>query len=179
MSESLLTGERLVLRKVHVSDVNENYHKWMNDAEVVKFLESRFQQYSLEDIKNYVKSLEQDKNNLFLAILIKGTERHIGNIKLGPINYVHNFAEIGLMIGEKDCWGKGYASEAIKIISRHAFEELKLNKLTAGCYQSNVGSLKAFEKAGFMVEGISKKHFLCDGQYVDAVRLGLLNGLMT
>ena len=82
--------------------------------------------------------------------------KHIGNIKLGPINIHHNCAEIGLIIGDKDSWGKGLASRAISIVTQFGFNQLKLAKLSAGCYENNIGSKKAFEKSGYQVEGFLK-----------------------
>lgn len=169
----LLDGKRLILSRMQVSDVTKNYCNWMNDKEVTCFLESRFYSHSIDSLREYVCKLQNDPNELLFAILLKENKRHIGNIKLGPINWIHHFAEIGLMIGEKDFWGRGYASEAIQIITEYAFDTLGLNKLIAGCYELNKGSLKAFQKAGFGIEGVHKKHFLYDGRYIDSIRLGL------
>ncbi len=169
-----LEGERIYLREVRPSDVNENYYRWMNDREVVDQLESRFYPNSMEGLREYVIKKLGDRDNIFLAIVLKDGDRHIGNIKLGPINWIHRFADIGILIGEKDCWGKGYASEAIGAVVNYAFSELNLNKLTASMYDVNKGSLKAFQKVGFIVEGVRKQYFYYRGSYVDAVLLGLL-----
>ena len=103
-----------------------------------------------------MKNFHGNKDNIFLAIVLKDNKKHIGNIKIGPINWYHRLAEIGIMIGEKDCWGKGYAAEAISLLADFAFSKLNLHKLTAGCYEQNQGSLKAFQKAGFEVEEVKK-----------------------
>ena len=170
-----LEGERIYLREVRLSDVNANYHRWMNDPEIIRYLESRFSANSMDAIKDFVDKMLKDRDNIFMAIILKDGDRHIGNIKIGPINRIHLFADVGLMIGERDCWGKGYATEALRLVADYAFKTLKLHKLTAGCYDVNKGSEKAFKKAGFVVEGIRKKHRYCDGIYVDSIILGLLN----
>ena len=167
-----LVGERLYLREVRPSDVNDAYYRWMNDPEVTQYLESRFAPNSMETLQEYVKNFLGDKDNIFLAIVLKENHKHIGNIKMGPINWFHRLADIGVMLGEKDSWGKGYASEAISLLAEHAFRTLNLHKLTAGCYESNQGSLKAFQKAGFEIEGIRKKHGFLNGEYVDSILLG-------
>jgi len=84
---------------------------------------------------------------------------------------LHGLGEIGLMIGERTAWGRGIATRAISIISRIGLEQLGLRKITAGCYASNAGSQKAFEKADFFVEGLRKDHFLIDGETEDLVLL--------
>ena len=168
-----IEGERIYLREVRPSDVNENYYRWMNDPDVTQYLESRFYPNSIEGLRDYVNRMLNDRDNVFLAIVLKDNDRHIGNIKLGPINWTHRFADVGLLIGEKDCWGQGCATEAIRLVTTYAFKVLNLHKLTAGCYEPNQGSLKAFLKAGYVQEGLRKAHFFCGGSYVDEILLGL------
>lgn len=167
-----LSGGPLYLREVRLEDVNENYYRWMNDPDVTRFLESRFYPHSLESLRQFVTGKQGDRNNVFLAIVLHDGDRHIGNIKLGPIDWIHRLGEIGILIGEKDCWGKGYASQAICLLADYAFNRLDLYKLTAGCYGNNEGSTRAFEKAGFVREGVRKEHFFCDGTRVDLILLG-------
>jgi len=168
-----ITGERIYLREVRLSDVNEDYYRWMNDPDVTQYLESRFYPNSLEGLRDYVTGKLGDRDNVFLAVVLKDGDRHIGNIKLGPINWIHRFADVGIMLGDKSSWGKGYASEAISLVVDYAFRKLNLHKVTAGCYCSNQRSLRAFEKAGFQVEGTLKEHYRLDGQYIDAMLLGI------
>ena len=104
---------------------------------------------------------------------MKKKGQHIGNIKLGPINWIHRFGDISLLIGEKDCWVKGYASEAIALITSFAFNVLNLHKLRAGCYSNNLGSARAFEKVGYIREGLLKKQWLQNGEFQDEILLGL------
>ena len=175
MEEIILKGKRCYLRPLTLNDVTQDYVTWMNDKNVTRFLETRFILHTHKSIQDYVQSILKNPDDVFMAICVNGTNQHIGNIKLGPINRQHLFAHIGLMIGDKDYWGKGYATEAIGLISQYAFETLKLNKVMAGCYANNVGSMRAFEKAGFYHEGIEKSKWLCEGQYVDGILLSLLN----
>jgi len=170
-----LKGERIYLREVRSYDANETYCGWMNDPSVSQYLESRFYPHTVKSLKKYIKDKQGDRSNVFLAIILKDSNRHIGNIKLGPIDDIHRLADIGIIIGEKDCWGKGYATEAIRLIVKYAFDKLNLHKVTAGCYGPNKGSIKAFKKAGFLQEGVHKTHCYCNGRYVDDVLLGLIN----
>lgn len=169
-----IVGERVLLREVRPSDVNERYYAWMNDPAVTQHLESRFVPQPMERLEAYVRDLLGSKDSIFLAIVLREGDRHIGNIKLGPIDWIHRRAEVGLLIGERDCWGQGYATEAISLVTAYAFRTLNLRKLTAGCYGNNVGSVRAFEKAGFSVEGVRPEQFFVHGSYVDHVLLGLI-----
>lgn len=172
-SKHFIEGERIYLRGVCVSDVNDNYYRWMNNPEVNGFLETRYIPQPMENIKRYVEKMNGLSDEIFLAICLIEDDQHIGNIKLGPINWIHRFADISLLIGEKDHWGKGIATEAIKLITRFAFNVLNLNKLQAGCYSKNIGSAKAFLKAGFCKEGALKNHWIVNGKYQDEIILGL------
>lgn len=174
-AEVLLQGPRLRLRPVRVADATERYAGWMNDPEVNRFLESRFAHHSPEDLQRFIETAQADPDVVFLALELNDSRRHIGNIKLGPINRRHRLGDIGLVIGEKDCWGQGLATEAIQLLVEHAFRDLGLHKLTASCYANNAGSERAFLKAGFVVEGVRKRHFLCDGVFVDTQLLGKIN----
>ena len=167
-----LKGERLYLRPVTLDDVNAAYERWMNDPEVVRYLEVRGPQ-SRQAIADYVRKMAGKSDEPFFAMCLAAGDRHIGNIKLGPINSYHKSADISLVIGEKDCWGKGYATEAIALVAKHAFHTLKLEKLRAGCYAPNEGSAKAFEKCGFKREGLLRGQVVCDGARTDLITLGL------
>lgn len=164
----------MYLRELRPSDVKEHYCRWMNDQEVVQYLESRFSPHSIESLREYVSQKASSTDEMLFAIVLKADERHIGNIKLGPIDWIHRSAQTGIIIGEKDQWGQGYATEAILAISRFAFSALNLRKLSAGCYEPNRGSVKAFERAGFVQEGILRAHYFCNGNYVDGILFGKL-----
>jgi ribosomal-protein-alanine N-acetyltransferase len=100
------------------------------------------------------------------------SDRHIGNIKLGPVDWLHRVGDLGLIIEERGCWGKDYAFEAISL--EYAFGQLNLRKVTAGCYALNQGSIEAFQKAGFVIEGVRRQNYHCDGNYDDGILLGML-----
>jgi RimJ/RimL family protein N-acetyltransferase len=169
-----LEGESIYLREVRQEDVNESYYRWLNDPEVNQFLETRYSPRSTENIAAFVKSMDSNFDELFLAICVKEKNRHIGNIKLGPINWIHRFADISLVIGDKEYWRKGIGTEAIGLITMYAFNSINLNKVRAGCYEENIGSIKAFENNSFQREGLLKKQWYSKGRYTNEILLGLL-----
>lgn len=154
--------------------VTERYVAWLNDPEVSRYLESRFVQHEVEDVRAFVTAQLESEAVLFLGIYVAELGRHVGNIKIGPLDRRHGLGEIGIMIGDRAAWGRGVATEAIVMMSEIGFAELGLRKITAGCYASNVGSKRAFEKAGFAVEAVRPAHFLLNGLPEDAVLLGRL-----
>ena len=102
MQKNIIEGTKTYLRPLEMDDVSKSYVGWLNDPEVNGFLESRFLKQTKTTVKKYVSAIKKDKNYLFLAIVIKDGGKHIGNIKLGPINKVHGFAEIGSSFPEHD-----------------------------------------------------------------------------
>lgn len=165
--DGILSGERIYLKRLSVDDVTETYVGWLNDPEINRYLECRFQKHTVEETKSFIESISNDSNYQF-GIYYKENDRHIGNIKIGNINHRHKYADLVFLIGEKDYWGKGIASEAIYLATDFAFDYLQLNKLWGGVYAPNIGSMKAFEKNGYKVEGHYIKQYLINGAYVDA-----------
>lgn len=170
-----IEGKRIYLREVRLSDVNENYYKWLNDPEVNRYLETKYIPQSFENIRKYVEKMNAKADEIFLAICLKEGDLHIGNIKLGLINWIHRYGEVSLIIGEKTYWGKGYASEAIRCLTDFAFKTLGLHKLIASFYDCNKGSIRAFEKAGYVVEGILKYFFYFDRRFIDRIICGIVS----
>ena len=170
----MLTSSRIILRCLNESDINSSYLAWLNDPKVNSCLETRYLPQSLESIRSYWHGHRDDPNSPWFAIQVLNNGPHIGNIKLGPINWLHRRADISLFIGNCDFWGKGYATEAISLLSHWAFQELDLRKLTAGVYSANIASRRAFEKAGFLLEATLTKEVFYRGTHIDAWRMCLL-----
>ena len=170
----LIESERLYLREVRDEDVTPAYVAWLNDPQVNRYLETRFTTHTADDILKYVRSMRQKPESVFLAIMRKDDEHHLGNLHVGAIDGAHKTATLALVIGERSAWGQGFGSEAIRLATRYAFERLGLRKLTARCYADNAGSHKAFLKAGWSEEGLQRAQFLSSGKYVDAIWLGVL-----
>lgn len=168
-----LKGDKIYLREVRESDVNDEYYNWLNDYEVNKYLETRYIPRSKDNILKFVKQMDGNANEILFAICDISSHIHIGNIKLGPINWIHRFGDISLLIGNKEYWGKGVATEAIKLVTEFGFQVLNLHKVKAGCYESNIGSAEAFKKVGFEIEGRLKKMWKVDSKYYDEILLGL------
>lgn len=175
MAGTVVEGERIYLRPVQLSDATQVYSQWLNDPLVVQFTESRFKQHTVDDVRAYIAAQLKTEQVYFFAIVNKSNGQHIGNIKIHRVDARHQHAEISLLIGDRSCWGRGLGTEAIRLITDFAFFVLKLHKVYARCYAVNVGSIKAFEKAGFSEEGRQKEQFLWEGSYVDGLILGRVN----
>jgi RimJ/RimL family protein N-acetyltransferase len=100
---------------------------------------------------------------------------HVGNIKLGNINWTHSYGDIGLIIGQKDYFGLGIATESISLVTEFAFRHLGLHKVWCGIYKPNIGSIKAFQKAGFEIYAEEPCKCLFEGKYVNCIYLHKIN----
>ena len=173
--DSDIVSERLVLKTLDESNVGSKYLSWMNNDEVIKYLEIKHTPpKSITDLVNFVNGINSDDKTLLLGIFLKENNLHIGNIKLGPINSHHNRADIGFIIGDKKYWGQGYSTEAIGALVKFAFNEIGLQKLTAGCYEENIGSAKALLKAGFTQEATLNSHVILGDKRVNVLIFGLV-----
>lgn len=148
-----LTGERCYLRTATLDDCNERYVAWLNDPEVNRFLETRWTRHDLASVRAFVSDMVQHPDNYLLAICELRTDLHIGNIKLGPINRTHRYADVSYFIGSRQSWGKGIATDAIREVTRFALDDLGLHRVQAGVYNSNVASARALERVGYRLEG--------------------------
>jgi len=164
----------IYLRQLNpAKDIGSKYQKWMNDIEVHKYTEQKNKRHSLKDIKDFVIKKNKSKNEFLYGIFVKKNKSNIGNIKLGPINFIHKFAEISYFIGEKELWGKGCAAKAIREIIKIARKK-KLKKLKAGFYEKNFGSKKVLEKNGFIKEGVLKSEILYKNKRYNSYIFGKL-----
>ena len=144
-----IEGERIYLRPLKEEDASEDYCSWINNMEVNKYLDSK--ETTIEELKKYINKRWYDPNCLFLGIFLKNKDIHIGNIKLEPIDYEKRKATLGILIGEKEYWNKGYATETLKTLTSYAFNNLRLNEINLGVYKENIGAIKAYEKTGFKI----------------------------
>ena len=161
----------IYLRKLNTEkDISDEYLSWMNDKDIHQFTEQRHKKHSLKDIKKFI--LEKNKSdNEFLYGIFLDKNKHIGNIKLGPINFIHKYAVISYFIGIKNLHNKGLTSKAIKKIITIA-KKKGIKKLKAGVYEMNVASVKVLKKNGFHKEGLLKNEYIYKKKRIDCCIFG-------
>ena len=169
-----LENDRLYLRTLSKEDDLKNYECWINNQANTIYMGSGNFPETSSSLKKYVEDFEGSKNGILLGIFLKETDAHIGNITLQQINWKDGYGEIGIIIGDEKQWGKGYATDSIRLVVEHAFNKLNLRKIYSGIVDGNGGSIKAFEKVGFKKEGLLREHFYLNNKYHDYLRYGLL-----
>ena len=165
-----LETRNLVLKPFLKENISMKYLKWLNDPEINKYSLRRFHPYSDFDANRYLDNLAD--NEKILSINTKDNE-YIGNIKYGPIDWLNRSADVSIIIGEKDFWGKGFASESIYLITKHLFLTLNLNRV--GADSCNPAFIQAVKKnLGWRLEGKMEKRMFVENEYVDYYFLAIL-----
>ena len=174
MKTPFLVGARLYLRALEEADITEAYVGWLNDGEVTRYLESSGQfPTRTQDVKLWLEKYRDPSKHLALAVILKEGDRHIGNVTLNNIAWVHRTAWIGIMIG-KPFWGQGYATEAESLLLQYAFERLQLHRIVHVAMADNAAGTRLPRTLGFQEEGRLRQHYFVDGDYRDGVVFGLL-----
>ncbi|MFP4185418.1 MAG: GNAT family N-acetyltransferase [Thermoplasmata archaeon] len=161
--------------KVDLLTIEEEYIEWMrdniNDPEVRKGLSARYPQNLSQERDFLENSVEKDDDQVHLLISSEG--KKLGLISLFDIDRDDGNAELGIWIMPSE-QGKGYGTEACKVIIDYGFRELRLHRIYARVYEHNSASFNMFEKLGFEKEGIWREHGFVDGEYEDMHLLGIL-----
>ena len=174
MKSPFLVGKAIYLRPVCEEDATDRYVAWLSDPEVTRYLGWRAFPSTKHEILEYLRQ-QRSGESLFLAIVVKATDLHIGNIHLGPIDWVNRRAELAMLLGEKSAWGKGYMTEAFELVIHHAFSALNLHKLKAGTEAENLAAIRVFQKTGWIEEGRLRQETFRAGTYQDLVLFGRFN----
>ncbi len=174
-SKLTLTTQRLILRPTDDSDLDD-FIRVGSILAVARntgtFPHPFTREFAIERLAKHRKSLEEGTGVCF-AIRLKDSGRGIGTTGFFGYCREHGHAEVGYVI-DPDHWGKGYATESLRAVARHAFEDWGLRRLTAGYFTDNPASGRVLEKVGFRHEGVRRKHLLRFGEYRDDALMGLL-----
>lgn len=174
MQQPFLVGEKIYLRAILESDLNENYQQWFNDEDVCRFNSHHRFPYHGQNMREYYENTIKSRSNLVLAIIDKLTDQHIGNIALQDIDSINRSAELAIIIGDKNFWDKGVGKEACQLVLDHGFNNLNLYRMQCGTSDENVGMQHLAETLGFKREGIARSALFKNGSYRDVINYGLI-----
>jgi len=169
-----LEGKLIFLRGLCSEDADGGYPLWFNSDDINKHNSHHRHPYSRTEAISYIEALSEDRTKLVLAIVDKDTNRHIGNVALQDINNINRSANLAIIIGEKDFWGRGIAVEASRLIISHGFFELNLHRIDAGTSSENASAIAWLEKLGFIKEGHKRRAHYKNGCYHDILEYGIL-----
>ena len=167
-----IKGDRIYLSPMNKEDV-EIYTKWLNDYDVSGNLGQYKRLISLNNEEKFLDSLTTDGHNY--AMVLNDNDTLIGNISLFDIDNVSRKATLGIFIGEKEHRGKGYGSEAIRLILDYGFKILNLHNIMLQVNSNNAQGIACYKKAGFREFGRRRESCYLNGQYLDDVHMEILS----
>lgn len=173
MEPIFISSDVLRIMPFEKKHFTQNYIDWLNDKEVVKYSELRHSTHTYDSCYQYWQSY-QGSQHCFWAIEIYENShwKHIGNIN-AYINTKNNIADIGILIGEKSVWGKGFGLIAWKAVCDYLFEKIKVRKITGGAMSNNHAMIKIMKKVGMIEDGRRTRHYLYNGKEVDILHYAL------
>lgn len=160
-----------VLTHKHLS---ETYVSWLNDDEVCRYNRHNIFPYTLEKAKAYINSVSQSNSEIVLAMIERDTQKHIGNIALQLIDTLNRNADISILIGDKEAWGKSYAKEAFYTLLKHGFEMLNLHRIYCGTSSQNIAMQKVAIALGMRQEGIRREALFKNARFHDLIEYAIL-----
>ena len=149
--------------------------RWYQDAEFLRLYDSRpAHPRSETELGQWLEELRKDKNTFVFAIRLLEGQDLIGYLEIDGIDWQHGVCGMGLGIGDRANWGKGYGSEATKLALEFAFNELNMHRVQVTVFSYNTQSNILIEKMGFRKEGVFRERLWRDGQRHDMLLYGLL-----
>lgn len=171
-----IKGENIILKVLSEDDVqNSGWYGWFNDVETTKWMQQRYFPNTRENqLEYYHREIASSKIKIQLGIVPIGEENIIGVISLSNIDLLNRKAEFAIMVGEKAKRGRGYASEAARLILDHGFRKLGLNKIWLGVDENNDEAIKLYRKVGFQVNGTLPEDVFLDGTFHNNIIMSIL-----
>lgn len=166
---------KIILRPLEKEDINDSYCSWYqnNDGHLNYFTGSgrKFDRDVLfQDFSDGIES-----KRWFYYLILHDEDEPIGNIKIGPIDLRNKTSDLVCFIGNRKFLGKGLAAEAISLANDIAFSKHDIRRLHGGMYASNLSSIKAYTRAGWVIEGTFKGYYWLEGRPEDRVCVACLN----
>lgn len=167
-----IEGEKVYIRSQKRNDI-PNIVRWKNDLEIAELVRGSAI-YTNEGIetRRYEKSMEEF-DTIRLIIETK-TGEVIGLITLGEIDKPNQKAEIGMLIGEKEYWNKGYGTDTLFTLLNYLFNELDFNRISLEVFDFNARAKRLYEKIGFAVEGLQREGLIQENRKCDIYLMGIL-----
>jgi [ribosomal protein S5]-alanine N-acetyltransferase len=148
-----------------------NALRWLNDPEITATIEF-YLGVSRRQEEAFFDRIEGQSDNEFTWALLDETERHIGFISLHGINWRTRCASGGILVGQSSAWGRGYGTDAVRVRTRFAFEQLGLHRVEGQTF--NPAMKRVYEKCGYQHEGTARQKFWRHGRWHDVELYGIL-----
>ena len=176
--KDILKGESVRLAAMDHEELGKAYSIWNQDSELTRLMDARSVQLrSAKSMANFVEKETKDASlaHHYFAIRALDDNRLLGDINLEVINnWGSRDAFVGLGLGDRNDWGKGYGTDAMKVMLRFAFTEINLWRVTLTVFEYNPRGIRSYEKVGFQHEGHLRGALLRDGKRWHMLYMGIL-----
>ncbi|HEX9015031.1 MAG TPA: GNAT family protein [Chloroflexota bacterium] len=169
-----IVGEKVALGPYR-RDLLPTYTRWINDLEVTRTLSIHPGPYTAEQEEQWYERASRTENTVDFTIYERSTMRPIGNTGFHNVDFFHRSAEFGILIGEKDCWGKGYGTEATILVLRYGFQYLNLHSIMLHVHAYNERGIRAYRRAGFKEAGRLRECHALGGKMHDLLIMDCLS----
>jgi len=171
----MIYGERIRLRGAEKDDL-PLFIEWVNDPEVIAGLTIFLPMAMWEEEAWFEGLSKRDPIERPLAVEIREGDswRLIGNSGFHDFDAVSHSAEVGIMLGDKSIWNQGYGTEVMRLLLKHGFETLNLNRIQLHVYEANRWAIRTYEKIGFIHEGRKRQALYKNGKYQDLLIMSIL-----
>lgn len=170
----MYTGTLVRLREYRRDDV-EKAQEYLNDPEVTTFMSPRVPfLYTLRDEEKWFESVSASNDAYNFALEALDTGEYIGGCGINEIDWKNSRAVIGIFIGNKTYWSRGYGTDAVSLLVRFIFEQMNIHKVRLSVYAFNERAIACYKKCGFQTEGVLRGEVFKNGQYHDEHIMGLL-----
>lgn len=173
MSRLVVIGTpRMRIESFSEAWLSERYVSWLNDPELMRFSENRHRRHTEESCREYAASFEGTPHYFWAIVAHDSALGHIGNIT-AYVNPEHGLADVGILVGERQVWGRGYGTEAWMAVCDFLLREVGLRKVTAGTLSVNRGMLSIMNRTGMQQDGVRVEHYLVNNEPVNMVHSAL------
>jgi Acetyltransferases, including N-acetylases of ribosomal proteins len=170
----ILRGNNVIIKGLEQADLKER-HIWLNDPEVTKYFTNLGTiPLSETDLAKWYESIGNKKSHELHFSIFTAEFKHIGGAQLKSIDWKNRNAELGIFIGEKDEWGKGYSTETTHLLIDYGFNTLNMHRIWLRLDIENLAALKCYQKAGFIQEGVFREEVYRDGSFHDTIVMSIL-----
>ena len=166
-----IIGKKCYLSPINLDDAGK-YAEWLNDLEVSQYLTLRSLNINMDSEKAALEKLSQVHN---YAIINNQNDELIGNCGFVEIDNLNNTGEVGIFIGNKEYWGKGYGTEALKLLISYGINYLNIRNIMIRVYSYNTRAIKSYKKVGFKEIGVRRKALVFNNQEHDIIFMDLIS----